>query len=91
MERHITEDYLRALSDAYQQHFAAYRGAPVLAINTEAFHPADDGPNFKRLVDCIERYAGPFEYFDPPDPPGRAADGRPEAIDAPRQGGLIED
>jgi len=92
MEQHITEDYLRALSDAYQRHFASHRGAPVLAINTEAFHPAGDaisGPNFQRLAQRIERFVGPFEYFDPPDPPGRAADGRPGDADRLRQGGLI--
>lgn len=90
MERHITEDYLRALSEAYQRHFASHRGAPVLAINTEAFRPADDGPNFQRLVERIERFVGPFEYFDPPDLPGRAADGHLDALGPPRQGGLIE-
>jgi deoxyguanosine kinase len=79
MEQHITEDYLRALSEGYQRYFANEHhrgpGAPVLAVNTEAFRPADGGPNFQRLLDRIERFQGPFEFFDPPDPPGRAAGG----------------
>ena len=68
MERHLSEDYLRALSQAYHHHFASHRGAPVLAINTEAFHPADGGPNFQRLLARIDSFVGPFEFFDPPDP-----------------------
>lgn len=84
MEHAITEEYLAALSEAYQRYFstphsvtphsATQASAPVLAVNTEAFHPAADAPdgdNFQRLLDRIERFQGPFEYFDPPDPAGR--------------------
>lgn len=71
MERSIGEDYLRTLSDAYHQYFASHRGAPVLAVNTEAFHPAEDETDFRRLVARIEAFKGPFEFFDPPDSPDR--------------------
>jgi deoxyguanosine kinase len=70
IEQPITADYLRALSSAYQRHFASHPGTPVLAVDTEGFHPADGGPNFKRLLDRIERFQGPFEFLDPPDAPG---------------------
>lgn len=71
MERGISEDYLRALSNGYHRYFASHRGAPVLAVNTEAFHPAEDDADFARLVERIERFEGPFEFFDPPDRPDR--------------------
>jgi deoxyguanosine kinase len=71
MERQIGEDYLRTLSDAYLHHFASHPRLPVLAINTEAFHPAEDGGDFRRLLERIDAYAGGFEFYDPPDRPGR--------------------
>ncbi|HSV69718.1 MAG TPA: deoxynucleoside kinase [Methylibium sp.] len=71
MERHIGEGYLRALCDAYLRHFASHPKLPVLAVNTEAFHPAEDGVDFRRLLDRIDAYAGGFEFYDPPDRPGR--------------------
>jgi deoxyadenosine/deoxycytidine kinase len=70
MERPISADYLEALSAAYQRHFASHPGMPVLAVDTEGFHPADGGPNFQRLLDRIERFQGPFELLDPPGAPG---------------------
>lgn len=71
MERRLGEAYLGALADAYHRYFASRRGAPVLAVNTEAFHPAEEPRDFERLLGCIERFEGPFEFLDPPDPPGR--------------------
>ncbi|WP_428420038.1 deoxynucleoside kinase [Methylibium sp.] len=87
MERHLTEDYLRALCRGYLRYFASHRGAPVLAINTEAFHPSESPTDFARLLERVERFQGPFEFFDPPDAPGRAADGQVSDTIA---GGLIE-
>jgi deoxyadenosine/deoxycytidine kinase len=72
MERSIGEDYLRAVSTAYHRYFAGHRGAPVLAVNTEAFHPADDSSDFARLLARIADFKGPFEFYDPPDRPDRA-------------------
>ncbi len=69
MERHIGEPYLRALCDAYLRHFASHPQLPVLAINTEAFHPAEDGVDFQRLLERIDAFAGGFEFYDPPDRP----------------------
>ncbi len=67
MERGLSEDYLRSLSSAYHRYFASHRGAPVLAVNTEAFHPGEERADFDRLLARIERFRGPFEFFDPPD------------------------
>lgn len=71
MERGLSEDYLRALSTAYHRYFASHRGAPVLAVNAEAFHPAEDRGDLERLLARIDSFEGPFEFFDPPDAPGR--------------------
>lgn len=75
MERHISEDYLRSLCGGYQRFFAGQRAAPVLAVNTEAFHPGENGADFKRLLERIERFERGFEFFDPPDRPGRSPAG----------------
>lgn len=69
MERHLSEVYLRAISDAYLRYFASQPQLPVLAINTEAFHPAEDGVDFQRLLERIDAFEGGFEFYDPPDRP----------------------
>lgn len=69
MERRVTEDYLEALSIAYQRHFAGHPDTPVLAVNTEAFQPGEVRADFDRLLARIEAFQGPFEFFDPPDLP----------------------
>lgn len=71
MERNLDENYLRSLGTAYHRYFASHRGAPVLAVNTEAFHPDEDGTDFARLLARIEAFEGPFEFYDPPDSPDR--------------------
>lgn len=68
-ERALSEDYLLALSTAYHRYFASHPGAPVLAVNVEAFHPGEVRADFDRLLGRIERFQGPFEFFDPPDLP----------------------
>ena len=39
MEQQIELDYLERLADAYVEHFDSYAGAPVFAIDAEAFNP----------------------------------------------------
>lgn len=68
IERHgLDEAYLAALSDGYHRFFAAYRGAPVLAVNVEAFHPAERADDLARLLEAIDGFEGPFGFLDPPD------------------------
>lgn len=71
MERSVSEDYLRSLAEAYHRYFASHRLLPVLAVNTEAFHPTEDSDDLDRLLQRIEAFEGPFEFYDPPDVPGR--------------------
>ena len=54
MERLIPAAYLQRLDDAYAAHFAAYRAAPVLAVDTERFHPAADAADFAELMRRID-------------------------------------
>lgn len=54
MEQLIPARYLERLDEAYVAHFAAYRAAPVLAVDTERFHPAADGADFAALMRRID-------------------------------------
>ncbi len=63
MEQGITADYLQRLCDAYVAYFHAYRGAPVLAVGTEHFNPIDDDADFERLLERLDAFRGPREFF----------------------------
>jgi len=65
MEREIGEGYLRRLCDAYLAHFHAYDDAPVFAINTERFHPADRPADFALLMDKLADFRGRRSFFNP--------------------------
>ncbi len=54
MEQLIPAGYLERLDDAYAAHFAAYRAAPLLALDTERFHPAASGADFAELLRRID-------------------------------------
>jgi deoxyguanosine kinase len=69
----VSEDYLQRLGEAYRQFFTSYRGAPVLAVNVEAFHPAERPADWHRLLDAIDTFEGPFDYLDPADDAGGVA------------------
>jgi deoxyadenosine/deoxycytidine kinase len=65
MERSISQDYLRRLCDAYDQFFAHYHGAPVLAVDTERFNPIEREPDFARLLQRVEHFEGRRGWLDP--------------------------
>lgn len=73
MERDIDEAYLRRLCDAYLAHFHAYDDAPVLAINTERFHPADRPADFALLLDKLAEFRGRRGFLNPQIDDGAAA------------------
>ena len=50
MEQGISAAYLDRLTEAYTEHFRVYTGAPVVAVDTEAFNPAESDADFDRLV-----------------------------------------
>ncbi len=89
IERGLSEDYLRALAAGYHRYFSSQRNCPVLAVNTAAFDPVHDRRDFHRLLERIESFRGPFEFFDPPDAPERSAPTRPAERCGPGGPGLL--
>ena len=65
MERAITSEYLERLCDAYADHFHRYRGAPLLAVDTEYFNPAGRNADFDLLLKRLGTFKGPRELYDP--------------------------
>lgn len=58
VEQGIDVAYLQRLCDAYAEFFAGYPGAPVFAVGTEHFHPAERDADFAHLMDRLEGFAG---------------------------------
>ena len=65
MEQGLTVDELSRLSDAYAEHFERHLGAPLLAVDTEAFHPVAREADFASLLKRIDAFSGPRESFHP--------------------------
>lgn len=64
MEAAIDAAYLQRLCDLYVEFFHTFVDAPVLAIGTEAFNPADRDDHFSRLVERMAAFRGPREFFN---------------------------
>lgn len=64
MELAIDAAYLRRLCDLYVEFFHTFADAPVLAIGTESFNPADRDDHFAALVKRIAGFRGPREFFN---------------------------
>lgn len=64
METSISEDYLRALADAYSRFFHHYDAAPVLIVNTEHLNPVDRDEDFELLVHHVSIMKGRREFFN---------------------------
>lgn len=64
MEQGIAEAYLTHVAEAYAPHFEA-DATPWLAIDTEAFNPAERETDFERLLSWLAAFRGPREYADP--------------------------
>lgn len=57
-ERQISDSYLRALSDAYDQFFFHYDESPVLTVNTEHLDLLGSDADFALLIEQIETMRG---------------------------------
>lgn len=64
MEAGISEDYLRALADAYSRFFHHYESAPLLIVNTEHLNPVDRDEDFELLVHHVSLMKGRREFFN---------------------------
>jgi deoxyguanosine kinase len=64
METRISDHYLQRLCDAYVEYFHAYECSPVLAIGTEQFNPVDHDADFATLLQRLDAFEGPREFFN---------------------------
>jgi deoxyguanosine kinase len=64
MEQGISADYLQRLSDAYVEFFHRNEGPPVFAVGTEHFNPVEDDADFALLLDRLQAFQGPREFFN---------------------------
>ena len=64
MEQGIGPDYLERLADAYAAHFQAYDGAPVFAVATEHFNPAERDADFDLLIERLAAFQGRRGFLD---------------------------
>mgnify|MGYP003669604110 FL=1 len=63
MESNITEQYLRALADAYSRYFYRYEDAPLMIINTEHLNPIDNEDDFETLLRQLADLKGRRVFF----------------------------
>jgi deoxyguanosine kinase len=64
MEQYMSEDYLRGLSDAYNNYFHHYDISPLLIVNTEQLNPIDRDEDFETLIQQIANLKGRRTYFN---------------------------
>ena len=64
MEHGLELAYLQRLADAYAVHFHGYDGAPVFAVATEHFNPAERDADFAVLLERLAAFRGRREFFN---------------------------
>jgi deoxyadenosine/deoxycytidine kinase len=64
MEQDIGEDYLARIADAYGAHFEQDATLPVLAVDSERFHPAAREGDYSRLLQRMQSFRGPREQLE---------------------------
>ena len=63
MDLQISDAYLHALCDAYNEFFYHYDRAPVLTVNAEHLNPLDSDADLALLAERIETMRGRKEFF----------------------------
>ena len=64
MESGISEEYLRALSDAYTRYFYSYADSPLLIVNSERLNFVDVPAHLDLLVERMNALRGGREFFN---------------------------
>ncbi len=64
-ERHITEDYIRTLNEAYNQFFFTYNVSPLLVVNMNEIDFVADENDFDDLMQQLERPISGVQYYSP--------------------------
>jgi deoxyadenosine/deoxycytidine kinase len=63
MELQISDSYLRALCDAYNDFFYHYDATPLLTVNAEHLNPLASDEDLALLVERVETMRGRKEFF----------------------------
>lgn len=67
IERHMSEEYIRDLNEAYNYFFFRYKASPLLIVNSTAIDFVNNPQHFDDLVREIFRpNKAPVEYYHPP-------------------------
>ena len=64
-ERHINDDYIQKISDAYVDFFYHYNASPLLIVNTEDFNLDTKPDDYQLLLEHIRRHTSGRHYFNP--------------------------
>jgi deoxyguanosine kinase len=62
-ERHISEQYLVRLAEAYRSYFYQFSAAPLLIVNSDHLNFVDVADDFDLLLRRISEMRGPREFF----------------------------
>jgi len=62
-ERHISEQYLMRLAEAYRTYFYQFSAAPLLIVNSDHLNFVDVADDFDLLLRRISEMRGPREFF----------------------------
>ena len=64
-EKAIEQDYLERLNEVYSEFFLYYDGAPLLIVNASEIDLANDGQDYRHLVDYLLDIRSGRHYFNP--------------------------
>jgi deoxyadenosine/deoxycytidine kinase len=64
MEQDIGPAYLERLAEGYAAHFHAYDGAPVFAVATDQFNPAERAADLALLIERLAAFKGRREFLN---------------------------
>ena len=64
-EKHMSEDYIRSLNEAYNRFFFHYDDTPLLVINSTVIDFVNNQTDFNDLIRQIMRSHSGIEYYSP--------------------------
>jgi len=64
-ERHVTEEYIRALNEAYNRFFFNYKDSPLLIINATKIDFVNSKQDLEDLIAQLQRPISGTQYYSP--------------------------